>query len=426
MKRVARIVLLALALAGAFVWGFATERYRIFPISWIRKGAVLVGLRGWSEPFDVNSASPALAALKSVPYLSGAMDPNAKVKGVVEAVAGEVAPGVNFYSTLGRADAFLVDGDGRLLWRWSLGTLLSGFVVKPGIDFGFTHVFPNGDVIAYVGERGIYKLDKDSRLLWSLPAPSHHDAFVADDGEIYALVHATRDVPAIDPRHPLLLDDVVVLSPEGERRRSISVFDAIQSSPYAFLLPRTAGLALPPGTDAVDVLHTNHVEVYDGSLESKSPLFRRGNLLLSMKNINAVAILDGRTSRVLWLWGPTNLTLQHHPTILGNGDVLLFDNGTARSQIVEVDPLTNAVTWRYAPEKDFFSDTRGACQRLSNGNTLATLSTPGYAVEVTADGRIVWKFANPAVTPQGFRDGIYRMTRLPAASLSFLPASPAR
>ncbi|MGE5413895.1 MAG: arylsulfotransferase family protein [Syntrophomonadaceae bacterium] len=426
MKRVAGIVLLALALAGAFVWGFATERYRIFPIAWIRRGAVLVGLRGWSQPVDMNSASPALAALKSVPYLSGAIDPNAKAKGVVEAVPGEVAPGVNFYSTLGRGDAFVVDGSGRLLWRWSLGKLLSDFAVKPGIDFGYTHLFPNGDVIAYVGERGIYRLDRDSRLLWSHAAPAHHDAFVADDGEIYALVHATREVPAIDPRHPLLLDVVVVLSPEGDRRRSISIFDAIQSSTYAFLLPRTAGLALPPGTDAVDVLHTNHVEVYDGSLESKSPLFRRGNLLLSMKNLNAIAILDGRTTQVLWLWGPTNLTLQHHPTILENGDVLLFDNGTARSQIVEVDPRTNAVTWRYAPEKDFFSDTRGACQRLPNGNTLVTLSQTGYAVEVTADGRTVWKFANPAVTPEGFRDGIYRMTRLSAASLPFLPAPAAR
>jgi hypothetical protein len=426
LKRLAALLFLALGLAGAFVWGFATERYRIFPISWIRRGAVLVGLRGWSQPLDVNSASPALASLKSVPYLSGAIDPNAKATGVVEAVAGEVAPGVNFYSTLGRGDAFLVDGGGKLLWRWSLGKVLSDFAVKPGIDFGYTHVFPNGDVIAFVGERGIYKLDRDSRLLWTHAAPAHHDAFVSGDGEIYALVHGTRDVPAVDPRHPLLLDDIVVLSPEGERRRSLSVFDALQPSPYAFLLPRTAGLPLPPGTDAVDVLHTNHVEVYDGSLASKSPLFRKGNLLVSMRNINAVAILDGRTAQVLWLWGPTNLTLQHHPTILENGDVLLFDNGTARSQIVEVDPRTNAVPWRYAPEKDFFSDTRGACQRLPNGNTLATLSTPGYAVEVTPDGKTVWKFANPAVTPEGFRDGIYRMTRLPAASLPFLGASASR
>lgn len=426
MKRLAAIVVLALALAGAFAWGFATERYRIFPIGWIRRGAVLVGLRGWSQPVDVNSPSPALASLKSVPYLSGAFDPNAKAKGVIEAVAAEVSPGVNFYSTLGRGDAFLVDGSGRLLWRWSLGKVLSDFAVKPGIDFGYTHVFPNGDVLAFVGERGVYRLDKDSRLLWAHAAPSHHDAFVADDGEIYALVHAARDVPEIDSRHPLLLDDVVVLSPEGERRRSISLFDAIRSSPYAFLLPRMAGLPLPAGTDALDVLHANHVEVYDGSLASKSPLFGRGNLLVSMRNINAVAILDGRTARVLWLWGPTNLTLQHHPTMLENGDVLLFDNGTSRSQIVEVDPRTDAVTWRYAPEKGFFSDTRGACQRLSNGNTLITLSTPGYAIEVTAEGRTVWKFANPAVTPEGFRDGIYRMTRLPAGSLPFLGASSSR
>jgi len=425
LKRLAALLLALAVLAGVFVWGFATERYRVFPIQWIKRVAVVVGLRGWSEPFEMRSASPALAALKNVPYLSGSVDPNAKATGVIEEVAGAVAPGVNFYSTLGRGDAFLVDARGRLLWRWSLGKLFTEFEVKPGIDFGFTHVYPNGDVIAFLGEKAFFKLDKDSRLLWRHDALAHHDAFVAADGDIYALVHSTRDVPAIDPRHRLLLDDVLVLSPEGETRRTISLFDAVRDSPYAFLLPKTLGLALPEGVDAVDVLHANHVEVYDGSLAALSPLFARGNLLLGMKNLNAVAIVDGRTGKVIWLWGPTNLTLPHHPTILANGHVLVFDNGTSRSQIVEVDPRTDAVTWRYAPpDDDFFSGIRGACQRLENGDTLITLSQTGYAVEVTEDGRRVWKFANPAVSPQGFRDGIYRMTRLPESSLPFLSASP--
>jgi len=172
----------------------------------------------------------------------------------------------------------------------------------------------------------------------------------------------------------------------------------------------------------VDVLHTNHVEVYDGKLAERSPLFRRGNLLLSMRSLNAIAILDGATSQVLWLWGPTNLSLQHHPTILDDGNILLFDNGTRMSQIVEVDPRTNAVTWRYAPEKDFFSDIRGACQRLSNGNTLITLSQTGHALEVTSSGRTVWEFANPSVAADSVREGIFRMTRLPSASMTFLGA----
>jgi hypothetical protein len=327
---------------------------------------------------------------------------------------------VNFFSTLGRADAFLVDNDGRLLWRWSLSKELSPAELRPGIPSGYTRLFPNGDVLAFVDGLGVVKLDKDSKVLWKHRALAHHDAYVADDGTIYALVHEKRAVPAISDRYPSLLDNVEVLLPSGERLRVISIFDAIQGSPYAFLLPRITGLAFEEGADVVDVLHTNHVEVYDGKLARLSTLFRRGNLLLSMRSLNAIAIVDGASSKVLWLWGPTNLSLQHWPTPLENGNILLFDNGTSLSRIVEVDPRTNAVTWRYAPENDFFSASRGACQRLPNGNTLVTLSDSGYALEVTSAGRTVWKYANPSVGAGGIREAIFQMTRLPADTLTFL------
>ena len=424
MKKPFAILLALAAFAGAFVWGFATERYQIFPRSWIRRGAVVLGKR-WDRTAVIRPPSPSLAALKSIPYLSGSFDPNAKDMGVLVNERSQVAPGLNFFSTLWRGDAFLVDGDGKPLWRWSLSRELSPAELRPGIAFGFTHLFPNGDVLAFVDGYGFVKLDKDSRLLWKHVALAHHDAFVADDGSIYALVHEKRSIPGISDRYPSLLDDVIVLSPSGERLRTISVFDAIQGSPYAFLLPRTAGLALRTDTDVVDVLHTNHVEVYDGRLAHLSPLFRRGNLLLSMRDLNAIAILDGATSRVLWLWGPTNLSLQHYPTILENGDVLLFDNGTRLSQVVEVDPRTNLVAWRYAPEKNFFSGSRGACQRLANGNTLITLSEGGRVLEVTPAGRTVWEYANPSVAAGGVRENIFQMTRLPPSSLTFLgPSTP--
>ncbi|HWZ85462.1 MAG TPA: arylsulfotransferase family protein [Thermoanaerobaculia bacterium] len=420
------VLLLALAALGAgFAWGFATDRYRVFPMSLIRSAAVVFGQR-WNSVAVVKSTSPSLAALKSVPYLSGSVDADPSAMGVLVNEPDRVAPGLNFLSTLWAGDAFLVGNDGKVLWRWSLSRELSPVELRPGIAFGYTHLFPNGDVLAFVDGFGVVKLDKDSRLLWKRVALAHHDAFVADDGTIYALVHERRVVPTISDRHPLLVDDVEVLSPSGERLRVISLFDAIQGSPYAFLLPRTAGLVLEPGTDMVDVFHTNHVEVYDGKLAGLSPLFRRGNLLLSMRSLNAIAILDGATSEVLWLWGPTNLSLQHYPTILDNGNILLFDNGTSRSQVIEVDPRTNAVAWRYAPEKNFHSASRGACQRLSNGNTLITLSERGHALEVTSSGRTVWEYANPSVAPGGVREAIFQVTRLPSASLTFLGSSPAR
>jgi hypothetical protein len=218
----------------------------------------------------------------------------------------------------------------------------------------------------------------------------------------------------------LLEDVVVVLAPDGSVRREIPLLELLERSPYAFLLPKPPPTAQDDGI-AFDVLHANHVEVYDGSLEKLSPLFRRDNLLISFKDLSAVAILDGRTSRILWLWGPVNLELQHHATILANGDVLLFDNGTRRSRIVEVDPRRNAVVWRYDPGGRFFSSIRGSCQRLGNGNTLIGVSQAGFAVEVTPPGEIVWKFMNPDVGPDHFRQAIFRITRFDPGQLGFVP-----
>ena len=115
---------------------------------------------------------------------------------------------------------------------------------------------------------------------------------------------------------------------------------------------------------------------------------------------------------MVWAWGPTNLHRQHHPTLLANGNILVFDNGRQRSQVVEIDPATLEVAWRYAPG--------GSAQRLPNGNTLITESDRGYVFEVTREGETVWRFANPDVQTDNQRIAIGRMTRFAEDSLSFL------
>ena len=118
----------------------------------------------------------------------------------------------------------------------------------------------------------------------------------------------------------------------------------------------------------LDLLHTNHIQMFDGSLAHRSPLFREGNILISMRTIDTIAILDPRNQEVLWAWGPTNLHHQHHPTLIENGNIIVFDNARSRSQIIEVDPLSFEVAWRYAPKKGFSRGIAVAC----SGSPTAT------------------------------------------------------
>jgi hypothetical protein len=148
-----------------------------------------------------------------------------------------------------------------------------------------------------------------------------------------------------------------------------------------------------------DLFHTNALKILDGTLSDRLPAFRRGNLLISLRELDTVAVVNPRDKRVEWalsgLW-----QAQHEPVLLRNGRLLVFDNlgRSGESRVIELDPLTQVVAWQYGGGADepFASWKLGAAQRLPNGNTLITESTAGRAFEVTPAGRIVWEFLNPA------------------------------
>jgi len=369
---------------------------------------------------EIRSTAADVSKLRSLPYIEHAYDPKHAIRGVAENQAGRAFPGVNFYFpwAWGRGTAYLIDMDGKVLWKWSLERYDARIGRHPWIEH--FELLPDGSVLAALKDDSIVKLDRASNPVWAVPLRAHHDVWVGDGGDIWALTHEKRIVPGIHPALPIEADSVVVLSADGKKKREISVLELLVRSGYGYLLPRLSGIPAPPGLDALEVFHTNHVEPFDGRLAVLSPLFEKGNFLLSMRNLNAVAIVSGASGRIVWLWGPGNLSYQHHPRLLDNGHVLIFDNGTKRSQIVEVDPKTNEVVWRYAPPSGFFSEIQGAVQRLGNGNTLITESGAGWVREIDREGSVVWQFANPDVNAGGYRNGIMRMTRLDPAKLVFL------
>jgi hypothetical protein len=147
-----------------------------------------------------------------------------------------------------------------------------------------------------------------------------------------------------------------------------------------------------------DIFHTNTIQILDGAHAARSPHFRKGNLLISVHTLDVIAIVDPEQRRVVWalsgMWEK-----QHEPTLLANGNILLFDNlgRHGLSKVIELDPLSQDVAWTWAGDdpESFVTMCCGANQRLPNGNTLITESTMGRALEVAPDGETVWEFVNP-------------------------------
>jgi len=395
-------------LAGCFVWGYFVHRDQVFPYHLLLNLAVqadLVAPPRLDNHLVRRSADPH-AAVNSLPYVSGTMDPRSERSGVYLHREDRAFQGWNLFTPLLRSQAFLLGMDQEVVHRWRAD---SG-------EWQHVELLPGGDLLVMIRHGGMMRLDPESKVQWRHHSGYHHDFSVAGDGRIYALNRRNEVRPEFHPSSETVVDLVTILSPEGEPLGEISILDLLQESPYAFLLPRLGHRDFQLTEPLFDVLHTNHVEVFDGRLAHLSPIYRAGNLLLSLRTISTVLILDPQAEEIVWAWGPGNLTFQHHPTLLDDGHLLIFDNGIDRSEVVEVDPLTYEVVWRYNAD-DFFSRERGSAQRLPNGNTLITESDTGYVFEVTPAGDRVWAFANPVFTEDGKRMAIWRMTR-------FFPGDP--
>jgi len=129
-----------------------------------------------------------------------------------------------------------------------------------------------------------------------------------------------------------------------------------------------------------------------------------GDILTSCRLTDYLYIIDRKTGDIKWRWGAGELSHPHNPTLLDNGNILVYDNGHHRpihhvphSRVLEVNPKTNKIEWEYKDVTllNFYSAVISGCQRLPNGNTLICEGYPGRFFEVTAEGEKVWEFTNP-------------------------------
>ena len=411
------IVLMATCSAGAFLWGFQSHRAGIFPYKILQRYAWKAGVTRSPEPVEVQP--PELKALQSLGYLQGTVDHQVELTGVTRHEPRLSYPGLNLYNSVSSDQIYIVDMSGKEVFRWRM----------PSAFWEHSHVLPNGDLLAVQNGKQLIKIDKASNTLWSYQEDVHHSIAVNAEGNIRAIKSANRIAPEIHPTIPIRDDYITTISSEGSEIASFSLADLLLGSEYSFLIPSISHRGFEAALEErgqgieLDILHTNHVEELDGSLLELSQIFKSGNLLISMRNINTIAIIDPAVPKITWLWGPANLTYPHHPTVLENGNVLVFNNGEESSQVLELNPLNLDIVWHYEAPGEFFSKTRGSNQRLSNGNTLITESDPGYVFEVTPAGEIIWEFACPEINADSVRSAIWRMTRLKHSELPFLNRS---
>jgi hypothetical protein len=329
--------------------------------------------------------------------------------------------GFTLYTHFRGSQALLINMRGDVVHRWTRRfseVWPEPSHVRPGpasrdfsLCFFACHLFANGDLLAIYQSQGadtpygygLVKLDKDSKVIWRYSACAHHSVDVGEDGTIYtltqAIVHEAPKGLEYLPT-PFLVDYLVLLSPQGQELKKISVLEAFRDSPYSLLLSalaRPAGQGPPQGKPPPqtvagwkgDVLHTNAARVLSRRQARKFPMFKAGQVLISVRELDIIAVVDTESRAVVWAaHGPWRR--QHDPHFLDNGHLLIFDNlgSPSGSRVLEYDPQTQALPWSY--RNDHKDTMCGMTQRLPNGNTLIVNSDGGKLSEVAPGGELVW------------------------------------
>ena len=358
------------------------------------------------ETADVSEAQ--LANLEALGYLSGSRSAPSLI-GVTDHNIELAYQGLNLFNSGHSQVAVLMDMDGRPLhtWRFDFLKAMDAELVEErdgtlarleGNFWRRVQLLPDGELLAVFDGLGLIKIDKRSRLIWMNELAIHHDIWVNETGDIYTLAREERMAPRFSSVRSVLDDQIVVLNKSGQLTAKVSVLDAFENSDYQHLL-NFASDDYDLFRNTIDLFHTNTIEVLDGSLEEESPAFSEGNVLISIRHLNTIAIVDMEAESVVWalsgIW-----RLQHEPTVLESGNILVFDNRATEewSRVLEINPFSQEIVWTYSGSDsvEFLSRTCGTAQRLPNGNTLITESDAGRAFEVTSGGNIVWEFFNPA------------------------------
>jgi len=328
----------------------------------------------------------------------------------------KIAPGHNLF------DGQLIDINGKVLRQWRsryLGMFL-----------------PDKRYVAqeYYESRqwGMYTFD--DQVIWEQDFPIHH-AIV--DTPRQTIMTLTKEMHLYRGRK---VDFCVVVEFDLQGRELMrwSTWENLKylqsfhrplelDRPKIFFLPESAKRKdTTPWGGNYDYYRLNAFQLLPKNVSGqKDARFREGNWLVSFRHGSMVFILDQDTRQVVWKCIandiPDGLEGQHAPTMLANGNILIFDNGRYRgfSRVIELNPRSMKIEWEYKAN-GFYTLSQGFVQRLANGNTLVTESERGRAFEVTREGELVWEYYHPqaqdatnSMHPESYgkRQWIYRMVR---------------
>ena len=287
----------------------------------------------------------------------------------------------------------LLNSEGEEVHRWWFR-----FDTLAPTNFGAGKSHPliilnDGSIVIGLESILLARIDACSQAVWVKRGGYHHSLAWDDDGSLWIwrgeVSHANlyQFMQKFDPltgdtlQELSLVDDFIKTSPELER---------------IFRLPPNFDFWHHGEGPEFDAFHANDVEPLPSALLDQYPGFAAGDLLVSLRNINLVAIFDPLGKKIRW-WMHGPWIRQHDPDFGVNGRITIFNNNPGRfsSNIVSVNPQDNTVDFFAVDEASlFYAEEMGKHQVLPNGNLFITVPGEGRVLEVSPQGKTVFEYNN--------------------------------
>ena len=333
----------------------------------------------------------------------------------------------------------LVNNKAEIIHRWDVNKKIINPQITENFDIELSesemihavvdaHLFPNGDVLLiddireFNNYRGnsLMRIDRNSNVKWQVAGSYHHDLNVAENGNVYALkFEFSRSFPNVDFTNDNskigfandIIDEVDIET--GKLLNSISVTKAFENSNYAYFLNSfeidnsidIQRVKTKDDTEIIDILHTNSVQYISKDL-AKHSIFEVGDLLISMRGIDTIAVIRPSLNKVIWArTGPWRN--QHYARLNLDGLIYIYDNdGSSKFiddngkikvrsavRVLSFNPNNEAIKQVfYNPEYfNYYSYWRGFYEKLDNGTSIVSSSEQSRILQVDENNEVIWE-----------------------------------
>jgi len=350
----------------------------------------------------------------------------------------------------------LIDMNGNVIHSWAFGGYPTEMidpktidgergvigVQTSSVDFGAVHGQIPGRVGIYANKE-VGLVDWNGKIIWQggarVPGGAlyqHHDWERLPTGHMLVLGRRRHAIAGFGKRE--MGDEVIYeLDPDGNPIWNWTASEHLTE--FGFTRAELQRVRESPFTDFFD-FHSMRALGPNRWSSSGDTRFAPENILVSSRNANFIVIIERKTGRIVWRLGPDypsrNLMVKPDVTpqpvnqisgahdvhmiaegLPGAGNILVFDNQSEAgyppvrleslggSRVLEIDPITKQIIWQYSARSSqiaewrFYTPFAGSAQRLPNGNTLIDEGAQGRAIQVTADGEIVWEYISPFLLP---------------------------